>query len=120
MFNFEVRFIWAARWNLIKCLYLLTRYLQFILLGALLYQSMLSSHPSFPKVPRSEFSRCIEPYTPDKLHSIGKSNHRYLLYLLSNILIVNVSPSYVRGLHGPRRTQVQYPEFFLSFSGADR
>jgi len=39
MFTFEVRFIWAARWNLTKCLYLLTRYLQFLLVGALIYQS---------------------------------------------------------------------------------
>ena len=39
MFTFEVRFIWAARWNLTKCLYLLTRYLQFVLVRALIYQS---------------------------------------------------------------------------------
>ena len=50
MFTFEVRFIWAARWSLTKCLYLVTRYLQFFLIGAFIYQSMSSSsHLSFPK-----------------------------------------------------------------------
>ena len=49
MFAFEVRYIWRARWNLTKCLYLLTRYLQFLLLGVLIYQSM--SSPSYPRFP---------------------------------------------------------------------
>ena len=55
MFTFEVRFIWAAPWNFAKCLYLLTRYLQFLVLGALIYQSTaaipsshLSKNPTQP------------------------------------------------------------------------
>jgi hypothetical protein len=40
-FALEVEFIWKARWTITKVLYLLTRYLQFIVVGSLLHESEL-------------------------------------------------------------------------------
>ena len=84
LFSFEVRFIWAARWNLTKCLYLLTRYLQFLLVGAFIYQSTSSSsYPSFPKVPHGPSSRGLWSHITNTLCQIGKIHHRYPTLSLS-------------------------------------
>ena len=78
LFNFEVRFIWAARWNLTKCLYLLMRYLQFLLVGAFIYQSTSSSsYASFPKVPHRPFSRGLGSHITNTLRRIGQICYRY-------------------------------------------
>ena len=82
MFTFEVRFIWAARWNLTKCLYLLTRYLQFVLIGALIYQSTIVVLPSqlSKSLTQPPFrSGVIESYhITDALHRVGQIHHMYL------------------------------------------
>jgi hypothetical protein len=55
----EIRYIWPARWNLLKILYLLQRYLPFFDSGVLLLWSM-SSYPSFSSVTDSlSFVRTI-------------------------------------------------------------